>query len=233
MPGMPMNCTKDLLRNHYLFSALTEAQLDSLLSASKSRNYQSGQGIISQGQPASDFFLVLDGQVKLHLASIEGKEKIIKFVKRGDTFAEALMFLRKSAYPVNATATTRSSILCIPSPWYYRLLSDNSNLCLNMLGSLCLKLREHVAEIEMLTVLDAPQRVARFFCELMPESRINPDSFALSISKKNIAEKLAMRPETLSRILTKMEQEAILCFSKNRVKVFDRSKLEDMQRCHF
>ncbi|NVK21799.1 MAG: Crp/Fnr family transcriptional regulator [Kangiellaceae bacterium] len=218
-----------LIRQNYLLKSLNKEALEKLLSASKIKQFNSNDAVISQGQSAKYFFLVLNGQLKLHLLSSEGKEKIIKFVETAETFAEALMFLQGKQYPINATATKKSVVLMIPNEQFYSLLVDNSELCMKMLGSVCLKMRGHVNEIEMLTILDASQRVMKFFYDLMPYNIKNGESFPVTLSKKSIAGKLSMRPETFSRILKRFEDENVFVFSQHKIKVLSREKMADYQ----
>ncbi|WP_223668817.1 Crp/Fnr family transcriptional regulator [Kangiella shandongensis] len=217
-----------ILRQNPLFRILSDKQLNQMLRGSKVSYYKKGRPIISQGQPARNFFFVLKGQVKLHLISSDGNEKIIKFVNSNDTFAEALMFLQKKFYPINASATAESRVLSIPSQTFYNLLKDDSELCLRMLGNICLKMRGHINEIEMLTILDASQRVARFIYNVMPADLKDHDSFPIAITKKCIAEKLSIRPETLSRILKKFEEQDVFSFGNGAVVIHNRKKLSEI-----
>lgn len=222
-----LNNLAPTLRGNALFNCLSSEQLNKLLAISKLSYFRPNKPVISQGQVAKYFFLVLDGQVKLHLISTEGKEKIIKFVNSNDTFAEALMFLQKKFYPINGTSTKRSQILAIPSDYFYSLLHNNSDLTMNMLGNICLKMRGHINEIEMLTVLDASQRVARFVYDMMPHDIEDEGTFTISISKKSIAGKLSIRPETFSRLLKKFEDDNVFSFSNGKVTVLQRDRLSE------
>lgn len=219
-----------IIKESYLFKPLDTEVYNKLLSASSVRHVKNNDAIVSQGQSAEHFFLVLNGQLKLHLISSDGKEKIINFVEPGETFAEALMFMKKKFYPINATATTKSDILLIPNKIYYQLLSENTELCMKMLGSISLKMRRHVNEIEMLTILDSAQRVMKFFYDLMPYNINDGGYYPVNTSKKLIASKLSMRPETFSRILKRFEEDRIFSFKSRLVQVFDRSKMADYQR---
>lgn len=227
-----LNNLEPILRQNPLFRILSDKQLNQLLRGSKVSYYKKGRPIISQGQPAQNFFFVLKGQIKLHLISTDGNEKIIKFVNSKDTFAEALMFLQKKFYPINASTTVESRVLSIPSKSFYNLLKNDSELCLRMLGNICLKMRGHISEIEMLTILDASQRVARYIYNLMPADMKNGGSFPITISKKCIAEKLSIRPETLSRVLKKFETQEVFSFDTGIVFVYDREKLSAINLGH-
>ncbi|PXF63646.1 Crp/Fnr family transcriptional regulator [Kangiella spongicola] len=218
-----------LIRKSFLLQPLPEKALDELLANSKINDFNREDIIINQGQSAQHFFLVLKGQLKLTLLSSEGKEKIVKFVDAGDTFAEAIMFLQGKHYPISAISTKKSTVLSIPNEQYYKLLSGNSELCMKMLGNICLKMRGHVNEIEMLTILDASQRVLKFFYDLMPCNIKNGESYPVTMSKKLIASKLSMRAETFSRILKRFEEQQIFAFNQHQILVLDRDKMADFQ----
>ncbi|AOE49838.1 Crp/Fnr family transcriptional regulator [Kangiella sediminilitoris] len=227
-----LNNLEPTLRKNPLFGILNDTQLSELLRVSKVNYYKKSRPIISQGQPAKYFFFVLKGQVKLHLISSDGNEKIVKFVNSHDTFAEALMFLQKKYYPINASTTEESRVLSIPSQAFYNILQSDSDLCLRMLGNICLKMRGHINEIEMLTILDASQRVARYIYNLMPAETCNGDSFSIAITKKSIAEKLSIRPETLSRILKKFEINEVFSFGNGVVTIHNRQRLSEINLEH-
>ncbi len=218
-----------IIKQNYLFEPLSQDVFNKLIAVSKVKHFTSNEAIISQGQAAKYFFLVLSGQLKLHLISSDGNEKIIKFVESGETFAEALMFLQGKQYPISATANKNSDVLLIPSNYFHKLLTSNSELSMKMLGSICLKMRGHINDIEMLTILDASQRAMKFFYDLMPYNLKNGDSYPISLSKKSIAGKLSMRPETFSRILRRFEEEGVFIFSQHQIQVLSREKMANYQ----
>jgi CRP-like cAMP-binding protein len=45
-----------------------------------------------QGDPATAFFIVIDGWVKLYRITVAGEETVIHVLTRGDSFAEAVAF---------------------------------------------------------------------------------------------------------------------------------------------
>ena len=52
-------------------------------------------------------------RIKLFRASLDGKEKVVEIMEAGSTFAEALMFMDQSSYPVTATAIAPSRVIGI------------------------------------------------------------------------------------------------------------------------
>ena len=61
-----------------------------------------------QGEPATRFYVVLDGCVMLHRVSPNGHQSVISLINRGESFAEAAMF-DCADFPVTATVISVSS----------------------------------------------------------------------------------------------------------------------------
>jgi CRP-like cAMP-binding protein len=112
------------LRGHHLFAGLAPPQLQRLIAASHVDDFEAGQLLFDRGQPAQNFFVVLDGQVNLVLYSKTGEEKIVDIIAPGQSFAEAVMFMQAPGYPVSAVATLRSQVARFPSREYPGILRE-------------------------------------------------------------------------------------------------------------
>ena len=83
------------------------------------------------------------------------------------------------------------------------------------------------SQIEMLSVFDARTRLLHYLRDHMQGERKNGTLYPLATNKKDLAEYLAIRPETLSRLLKQLEQEAVLVWDQRGVRVHDWAKLKD------
>ena len=48
--------------------------------------------LFRQGDPATAFFIVIDGWIKLNRINVSGEETVIHILTKGDSFAEAVAF---------------------------------------------------------------------------------------------------------------------------------------------
>ena len=101
------------LKACHLFTALSDEQLDRVRRHSHVTDMLDGESLFFQGDSATNFYLVLSGQIKLCLMSPEGKEKVVEIMEQGSTFAEALMFMDQPNYPVTATALSPSRVVVV------------------------------------------------------------------------------------------------------------------------
>lgn len=194
----------DLVARLPLFAGLDHRALMNLLSSASVRRAARGTLLFLQDEPASRFYVVLDGWVRLYRETAEGQESVIALFTRGESFAEAAIF-QSSVFPVNAAVVDDARLLVVPAEPFVRHLRRDPELCLNILASMSLHLRRLVRQIEQLTVRSSVERLADFLLKLTPG---DGDSAIVELpwDKALIAARLGMQPETLSRSLAKLRR---------------------------
>jgi CRP-like cAMP-binding protein len=101
-----------ILRSTAFFKAMPAEDALSLTGIRKAQVYDKSTTLFRQGDPASAFFVVLSGWVKLYRITPDGLEVVISVFTAGDTFAEAAMFLG-GRYPACAETVSRARLLRI------------------------------------------------------------------------------------------------------------------------
>ena len=213
------------IRAHHLFAGLAPAQLQRLLSASAIEDAEAGQVLFDRGQPARHFYIVIDGQVNLTLYSAAGDEKIVDILGPGQSFAEAVMFMAGPVYPVSAVAASQSRIARFTSQEYLAILRESPETCLRMLGHLSQRLHMRIREIEYLTLESATHRLVRMIESRLPHDAPGPTEITLQESRQELASRLSMKPETLSRILRALSDGGAIVVDGRSLKVPDRRRL--------
>lgn len=187
-----------------LFAGLERARLIDLLRDAWVRRVPRNTILFLQDEPASSFYVILEGWVRLYRETPSGHESIIAVLARGESFAEAAIF-QAGAYPVNCAIVEDARLLCIPSEPFLRRLRESPDLCLNMMASMSVHLRRLVQQIEHLTVRSSAERLADFLLKLTPEEGESA-VIELPWDKALVAARLGMQPETLSRSLAKLRR---------------------------
>ena len=151
-----------VLSSSHLFSCLTDTQLEHVHKQSHTSELEEGKALFCQGDEVICFYLVLSGKIKLFRVSPEGKEKVVDIVEKGDTFAEALMFVDRPHYPVNATALTPCTVLGINSLHFKSMLRDSIDTCFLLMGSMSARLRGLIHEIDTLSLNNGTVRIVSY-----------------------------------------------------------------------
>ncbi len=193
----------NLVRSTPLFGAISRDVASRLLDGMGPRVFDRGVLLFAQGTPATSFYVVLDGWVKIYRTTPEGQETVVATFRRGETFAEVAIFM-SGRYPVSAETVTTCRLLRINGEALRRAIHDEPDLALAMLASASHHLKSLVEQIEQMKRMTGPQRLADFLVRLSP-AQSGTCVIHLPYEKALIANRLGMKPESLSRALAKLK----------------------------
>lgn len=210
------------LRSIALFQGLGDQALGRLLADAMVRRVEDGTVLFIQGDEADRFYIVIDGWVKLYRVTDGGAQAIVSVVGPGETFAEAAMFA-SALFPVCAEAVGTATVLTMTKRAFTDSLAADTQIALAMLAALSGRLRHLVETIEQLQVRSTSQRVADFLIR-HSGSDSGPATVDLPFSKVLVAQRLGMRPETLSRALASLRDRGVTV-DGHRVMIADLGQL--------
>lgn len=219
-----MNILNDLQFGH-LFAQLDSEQLARVAHHAARKQLRSGEYLFDQGDTADRFYLVLKGQIKLFRASPNGNEKIIEVVTPGSTFAEAMMFLDRSRYPVGAQALIDSEVISIDAKDFSRMLKESVDTCFLLLGDMSQRLRGLLREIDELSQYSATSRIAAYLLQMAPD---DCNTYDLPVAKHVLASRLSVKPETLSRIIKQLSGNGIIKVTGSTIKIINMDELKNI-----
>jgi CRP/FNR family transcriptional regulator, dissimilatory nitrate respiration regulator len=214
-----------IIRWTAFFKAMPAEEALSLTGDRKPQVYDKGVTLFRQGEPASAFFVVLSGWVKLYRITPDGLEVVINVFTTGDTFAEAAMFLG-GRYPAFAETVSRARLLRIEASVFRARILEKPELALCMLASASRHLKSLISQIEQIKVRSAPQRIAEFLIGALPQGEGGPAAIEFPFEKNLLANRLGMKPESFSRALAKLKSYGVTV-DKDTVIVADPAKLQD------
>ncbi|AWN15746.1 Nitric oxide -responding transcriptional regulator Dnr (Crp/Fnr family) [Salinisphaera sp. LB1] len=166
--------------------------------------------LFQQGDQASAFFLLYSGTVKLYRVSHNGHEKIMRLIEPGQSFAESVMFMNAPRYLVNAQGLKAGVWVAIDTAAYLEILQASFATCRTVLANLTQRIETHWDEIEALSLQNSRYRVVHYLLSLACGRDMGPATVRLPAAKSLIAAKLAVTPETLSRILRLLQDEDLI-----------------------
>ncbi|WP_095110781.1 Crp/Fnr family transcriptional regulator [Pseudomonas sp. Irchel 3E20] len=216
-----------ILRRHHLFSQLPEKVFQDVCQLANLKRLDAQASLMHQGDPAKRFFLLVSGQIKLHRVTGEGQENLVEIIHAGQTFAEALLFSEARCYPVTATALKDSVLVSIEGTHYRKALEEQPKICLAILGSMSIHLHQRLKDIDTLTLSNASRRVINFlFQERDPVS----GDVVLQVSKRLVASKLGIQPETFSRILHRLVEGGLIEMHRRNIRILAEEELAVYQQ---
>lgn len=209
---------KRILRELPLFSELAPELLGELTRGSRSATFQRGQAIYRPGDPASGMYVLLSGQVKLALSSNRGHEKIIDVIEAGRSFGEAELF-GTHFYLAGAVAVKPTQLLCIAGEHVRRVMTSDPRVAERIIMVLAHRQIQMEAELAASHFCSGSQRLLEFFLWLAGPDRdpAGETQVTLGISKRLLAARFDMQPETLSRALRDLTEAGLIAVDKSRI----------------
>jgi CRP-like cAMP-binding protein len=212
-----------LIRGLPLFAGVAEEQLRHLLASGVVRRYARNAVLFIEGEPATRFFIVLDGWIQLFHETPDGQHSTIGVFGEGESVAEAAL-LEEGSYPVSCSVVSPARLLVMPGKDFLQHLRRDPDLMLNLLASMYRHLRRLVRQVEQLTNRSSTERLADYLLRLCPPGAERAE-IELPLDKVLVAARLGMQPETLSRSLAKL-REAGVETSGSRIVVSDVTRLQ-------
>jgi len=208
---------QEIMKKAPLFMGLNEKEFEQIIKGTSVTTLRSGETLFSQFQPATDFFYVVKGKIKISLLSIDGAEKVVDIINQESTFAEAIILRGMEGYPVNSEAIGDTIVLKISAESYTQVLSQSTEACLKIIS--CLSTRTHwlMNEMERLSLHNASYRLISFLLESIDDDRHDAVEITLSAPKHVIASRLSITPETLSRTLKNLSKKELLEVHENHI----------------
>ena len=115
----------------------------------------------------------------------------------------------------------------IPRNAFIDVIKKNPSLAMNMLAMLSRRLRKFTALVEDLSLKEVPGRLSAYLLYLS-ETQNHANDLTLDISRSQLASLLGTIPETLSRILARMNSEELIASDGRTIRILNRDGLEEL-----
>ena len=130
-------------------------------------------------------------------------------------------------YPVNAEALKPSKLLRLDAATFIHLLHRSNETCFRLMAHMSRRLRWQLNEIDRLTLHTASFRFINFLLDPPPKCRGDEGEIRLNMPKHILASRLSIKPETFSRILSRLSDEGLIRTQRDAVHLLDEQGLRD------
>lgn len=178
----------------------------------KLKKYSKGEYLFRQGESPKYLHILVSGKIKVFTLNKEGKE-FTHQVFVGESFIGIPPIIIDEKYPSNAIVLRESEVIRINKECYYSAADANSNLYKGLLEELCL-LHYHKSVMSSEISLHTPEhRILTLFKHVKEEDDIE----MINLTRQEIADKVALRIETVIRAIKKLENKGILSIVKGKI----------------
>jgi len=204
-----------LLRNIPLFSGLPEEQLNQLARMAVSRKVTRGTTIVFVGDHTDSLFIIVSGSAKVINRDGDGREVILAMLAAGECFGE-MGLIDGSPRSADVVAAEACELLVIAKSDFKLALAGNVELCLNIMKSLVLRLREANRKIESLALMDVYGRVAKLLLDFSVEEN-GLRVILRKVTKQDMAKMVGASREMVSRVMKDLECSGYIRVEAGRI----------------
>ncbi len=214
------------LANLPLFRELAPEQLDRMATHTRQVRAERGEILFHRGDPVSGFHAIVYGQVKLAFVSAGGDEKVVEILGPGQSFGEAVMFMRRP-HVVTAQALADSLLLYVDREAVFDEIKHDPDFAARMIAGLSRRLHQLVGDLEAYSMRSGTERVIGYLlssgAEGVPEQ--GACSVTLSTTKGVVASRLNLTQEHFSRILHDLTAAGLIKVQGRTVHIVDVERL--------
>jgi CRP/FNR family transcriptional regulator len=220
---MTVSVLIETLSNLPYFAVLDPHTLHWVAQRALSYSFDTDEVIFIEGDEAQGLWIIEDGNVKISKLSADGNEYILHLLGAGSTFNE-IAALDGGVTPANAIAMSLVSAWTLTPETLTEIIETQPKVARAMIRMLTGKVRTLNKQIEDLTLYPVMTRLARFLLEQAE----NPVLSGPGITRAAIAAHLATTPETISRVLAKLQQSGAIRFDRHRIMITNAALLRSI-----
>jgi CRP-like cAMP-binding protein len=220
------NCEQCIVREFSSLKALSKEELLKLADCKTSQTIKKGEIIFEEGDNVNGIFCVKDGVCKMTKLSANGKDQIVKLVKKGELLGQRSMI---SDEPVNLTAIALEDmqVCLIPKSDVMNLFTDNNKFSLNVMRSVCGDLKEADDHMVSLAQKNVKERLAETLLYLEEHFGTHLDgSLHIQLSREELAGMIGTATESCIRLLSEFNKAGYVELTGKKITILDKAKLK-------
>jgi CRP-like cAMP-binding protein len=214
------------LANLPLFRELAPEQLDRMANHTRQVRAARGEILFHRGDPVSGFHAIVYGQVKLAFVSAGGDEKVVEILGPGQSFGEAVMFMRRP-HVVTAQALADSLLLYVEREVVFDEIKGDPDFAARMIAGLSRRLHQLVGDLEAYSMRSGTERVIGYLLSTGAEGVPDKGECAVTLptTKGVVASRLNLTQEHFSRILHDLTTAGLIQVRGRTVRIVDLGRL--------
>lgn len=188
------------------FAGLAPETLEKVIAGGTVYSYPRGVMLFLQGDLATCLHILLSGEVGL-IGEHDGEETVVEIMSPGEMIVAAAVLTNQPCL-MGAKVLQPARVLLLPAETFRAHLHAEPDLAIAMLAGVSRQFRMLAREIKSLKLKSSAQRLAGYLLDLAPAAG-GRAVVRLPHSKSVIAARIGIRPETLSRHFSSLQEVGV------------------------
>ena len=217
----------DTLRSTQVFGSLDPAALTDLVAVCVARSYRRDQFLWYQGDPGDHLVVIVDGLVKITVASERGDEMVLATVGNGDVLGE-LSVIDQGPRSASAVAVKATTALVINRSALLAAMQQSPALLdalLRTLGAMVRRLTEQTTD---LVFLDLGGRIAKLLVQRAERQSDDPSrrlAVDLHLTQTELAQMVGASRPAVNRVLQGLVGRGVIKVDGRTIEIVDAPAL--------
>ena len=212
-----------ILKRTQLFAAVSEEEIDAMLSCLNARlcTYKKGEYVLRQGEHLHDITVLVDGELHIQRDDYWGNRAIVDRIAVGEMFGESYIAPESVALLNDVIAIENSTVIFFDVKRIITVCSSacrfHSMVVQNLFFAISEKNRKLVQKLGCISKRSTREKLMSYLSE--EAKRNNSSSFMIPFNRQQLADFLSVDRSAMSNELCKMRKEGLLEFNKNAFKL--------------
>lgn len=195
-----------------IFKHLSPEDIEQVHQFIRPKHFKKGESVQLANHYVPKLLVLNRGKAKVYRTDESGNEQIIRILQPGDYIGETAVF-GDTAVQYDTLALEDSSFCTLDKEHLHQLLADQPDLGIKILGDMSQRLQSAETQLESLGQKPAEQRLL----DALRHYADGRETFTLHVSKKDLASQIGVRPETLSRLLKRLQNDHFILLDRKTI----------------
>jgi CRP/FNR family transcriptional regulator, cyclic AMP receptor protein len=192
-----------------------EEEIDLISNYGTRRTFAKGAVIISEGDEALAFYVILSGRAKVYTTTGEGREIILRLLGPGEYFGE-LTLLDGETRSASVMATEPCNLLVLSRKKFAECWGNYPQIYLKLLKDLSARVRQLTDELKRIASMDVYQRITKLLMDLATRQG---DTLIVNqrLTQQDLANRICASREMVNRILQDLVAGGYINFDHRQI----------------
>ena len=219
-------CEQCIVREFSAIKALNKVELLKIADCKTSYTVKKGETVFDEGDALNGIYCIKDGICKLSKLSDNGKDQIVKLVKKGELLGQRSL-ISEEYTNLSAVAVEDMQVCFIPKQEILQFFNENNQFSLNMMKSVCGDLKDADDNMVNLAQKTVKQRLAETLLKLESDFGIHEDgSLKIQLSREEIAGMIGTATESCIRLLSEFNKEGWVSLHGKKITLSNKRELQ-------
>ena len=219
-------CEQCIVREFSAIKTLNKDELLRIADCKTSYSIKKGETVFNEGDALNGIYCIKDGVCKLSKLSDNGKDQIVKLVKKGELLGQRSLISEESTN-LSAIAIEDMQVCFIPKQEILQFFNENNQFSLNMMKSVCGDLKDADDNMVNLAQKTVKQRLAEVLIKLETDFGKHEDgTLKIQLSREEIAGMIGTATESCIRLLSEFNKEGWITLQGKKITITNKKELQ-------